>query len=507
MVNNPLDTSMEEQSLIGAILVDEGRSDTSKKQDVWGSTREALTLECFSDPLCSDIFRSMVAIKEANPEDVLAFNNIHSHNNAIPVDELLNLQNIGIVATAPQNIREIHKAFIGRSLIEETSDARKLARQGYLAESIQGFTHDLERVKRLTSPPKNMVNHFDTVLADIIDEGSSIPTFSPDLNRLLNGGLRGGRTYTLTAPAGQGKSDFVLHMLDAITENSIKKAASENKPPDTLSILVSMEMGRPEILIRSLSRIGKVNSSFIDGQVWSYKEGEDDYSLSNDFRVELLKRLFSEGDIGQTYLQTIAPASYILHGNSGWNVQRIEREVKRIRLSYKDKNKLSELPKAVVCVDPFQMLTTGIKAIDSQHNRMIGTIAGQLKQMARNLGVPVILISDTTKAAAVNFEGKEGKASQGDTFGAYETTHRTNAQFTLQTGKDLPDRFAKYSNDNLGWVYDEGERVKEPGDCSTYACLTPTKNRDGTKKTSWYLYQKAFHTFTPLIKPTFKRTL
>lgn len=184
------------------------------------------------------------------------------------------------------------------------------------------------------------------------DPGMS--TGLPDLDDLLNGGLRGGQFVIIAGRPGMGKS--VLTM-DIARHNALKHAKHV--------AVFNLEMTGPEILMRVIS--AETGTFFAQ-----LRRGH----LSDD---EWTKVARTSGDIGQSGLHIDDFANQTLTS--------IRARARRL----KQRGKLD-----LIILDYLQLLTTGKRAESRQQE--VAEISRGLKLLAKELGVPVIACSQLNRA-------------------------------------------------------------------------------------------------------------
>lgn len=194
---------------------------------------------------------------------------------------------------------------------------------------------------------------FDYIEALEDDTGEKpIPTGIVSLDNLLSGGLHAGRLYVIAGRPGRGKSALAL--------NWIRAAGMAGYP----SLILSLEMGRSELSLRLLSQASDLPIAAIEGRRLTAQEWS---------------RLIDKGR------EIAAWGVRIDDGTQGeW------REVAAAA-----RKSVGESRTSVVLIDYLQLLAnvkaTGGRALE------LGAITRDVKLLAKNLGVSVILLSQLNR--------------------------------------------------------------------------------------------------------------
>ena len=308
--------------------------------------------------------------------------------------------------------------------------------------------------------------------------GKPIPTFSEGMNRNLNGGFHAGKVCTIAGAAGGGKTTLIYQAAEEIAQANYGKEAGAIL---NIPVYVCMEQSQAEMLVKSYSRLAGINGS-------EFETGE--ISPDSPEIVEARK----------LYSKEIAPYMYIVEAGEGMMVSEVREIVRKIDSQITDPHQI------LLVVDPFQRLRTGDANLDKDEISRVGAVAGRMKLLARDLQIPVILLSDTTKEQVKSFA--KGESNSGTAIrGSYMPEHTTDVSAVILTGG--PEKLREW-----------GERAKKAGyrtrkydemseRCDTYirdngaiypcyACLDFSKQRSGPTSSVLFLYKKALNTFVPL---------
>ena len=195
-----------------------------------------------------------------------------------------------------------------------------------------------------------------------------VGTGLPDLDRLLNGGLRPGQLVTVGARPAMGKSAFALGLAYQALKDNHKV------------LYISAEMGVEELLLRLTARMARIPLSVL---------------TSVDVNEELSPGEWEK--VGET-ANTIAHFAM----EPGFDFIDGAPSVAEIR-SIAKASMAQGMPYGLIVVDYLQLLTPP-KGKESRQNE-VSEISRTLKQMARDLQVPVVSLSQLNR-------GLEGRADK-----------------------------------------------------------------------------------------------
>lgn len=186
-------------------------------------------------------------------------------------------------------------------------------------------------------------------------ELTGIDTGFKDLND-MTGGLNGGDLIIVAARPSMGKTAFALNL-------AMKCCATGG-----VADVFSLEMPEKQLTQRMLSAIGN-----IQGAKW-----RNPYRMfSDDDRDRAIKAI----GIYDKWLMNI-------HDESTQTVAEIRAAVRKTQRKHPDQ-------KHIVVIDYLQLITTLGKF--DRHDLAIGSITRELKQMARQFDVPVVLLSQLSR--------------------------------------------------------------------------------------------------------------
>jgi replicative DNA helicase len=379
--------------------------------------------------------------------------------------------------------REIREA-AGARRVEKLVQEARLAlkeRPGDYREILDKLKDGAERLTREADLAGVEVPSMREVLLDVEEavfcqDYKPIPTFSRGIDINLNGGLHRGRVFTIAGPAGGGKTTLAHQILDEIARRNKGKGPGD---PRNVCLYVHLEQGREELLIKSYSRLARINGGNFERQEIK----------PEDERLNKAREIYSK---------EIAPYLYIVEGGERLTVREIRALVRKVAAQQTGPFQV------ILCVDPFQRLRIGDPDLDGDEISRVGAVATGLKILARDLQAAVILLSDTTKSGAEAM--RDGKEPSGAIRGSYMAEHVTDVSAVILTYKlDNEEEIKKFTDkgkypEKLARYCQRTPPVEAAA--AVYAGLAFTKQRSGSTQAVPFLYEKAFNTFVPLEKLT-----
>lgn len=291
-----------------------------------------------------------------------------------------------------------------------------------------------------------------------------LPTGIKSFDRLLGGGFKKTELGVLAGGAGAGKTAFALQIADSVAQNG------------GVVLYISVEIGVNKLTERSLKRL-----RYSKDKIKSLDEGVDEY-------------------------QKFAGNIYLIKGRHGMLVSEIRRKV----LSVMRQRKGSDI---LLIIDPFQRLGSGNEKVDSSNETIkVSTLSSQIKEMAENLNIPILALSDTVKAH------KDNASGEGSIRGSYMADHTADYVMMLRTSrnvlkalyggtKDIKDKEEEQEDPFFAKIkakLDNDYRFKPDGefalksDYDKYTSLVTSKVRDSGKFSPLFTYRPAFHLFEDL---------
>lgn len=187
-------------------------------------------------------------------------------------------------------------------------------------------------------------------------EMTGIDTGFTDLNN-MTGGLNGGDLIIVAARPSMGKTAFALNLAKSCCEDG------------GVADIFSLEMPEKQLTQRLLSAM--VN---ISGAKW-----RNPYRMFSE--EDNNKAIHAIGKYGDWYIN--------IHDESQQTIADIRARVRKTQREYPDQNH-------IVVIDYLQLITQVGKF--DRHDLAIGDMTRQLKQMARHFNVPVVLLSQLSRA-------------------------------------------------------------------------------------------------------------
>lgn len=266
------------------------------------------------------------------------------------------------------------------------------------------LSSEIERGKAQT----HALHNDEYYLAEMLEKEKNdnkpyIPTEFADLNRLLKGGLRGGKLITLQGYAGAGKSTFMIQMRDYLAKQ------------DVPVVFVAMEQSRNELREISKNRI-KLE---IREQKRANKENHENAELefmSNKEYSSFCKNLFTIEGFEHIEMHSETLSFLTLSKIRGHVLNVIQNTGK----------------KPILFIDPFQRLSTGYKNLDANEYDKINALVALIKCLAIKLDITIIMASDVTKGHEENIDG------DGAGRGSYMIQHLSDVIITFKVSEKDP---------------------------------------------------------------------
>ncbi|MDQ0176024.1 replicative DNA helicase [Bacillus chungangensis] len=191
----------------------------------------------------------------------------------------------------------------------------------------------------------------------MVDKGemTGIDTGFTDLNN-MTGGLNGGDLIIIAGRPSMGKTAFALNLVKSCCENS------------GVADIFSLEMPEKQLTQRLLSSIGNIS-----GIKW--KNPYRMFSKLDSERASEAIGIYSKWHIN-------------IHDSSKQTIADIRARVRKTQREHKNE-------KHIVVIDYLQLITQVGKF--ERNDLAIGDITKQLKQMARQFNIPVILLSQLNR--------------------------------------------------------------------------------------------------------------
>lgn len=423
-----------ERAVIGAIL-----TDAVSFRDV------DLQQSDFRDLVCSTVYSTMALLdSQGKPCDLV------SVADALPdmdTSILIDLMQSGVSFEVPHYVENIRAASMRRALSKTAQNLQKLASDASIdptkaADQIRNEIDELQK-----SGPVQEVTPIEKVCLDMhmwmFEEektDDSIKTGICTLDDLLGGGIRGSKLCVIGARPSVGKSALGLY----IAENAA--AAGKNV------LIVSMEMDESEIYSRVLARYAHIPVDTIEAR-----------RLSGD---QIERAIEAYGSIYSMRLSITTKAT-------------TPAQVRTIALRQRRDKGLD-----LIVIDYLQLMSSGQKT--SNRTEEVGQISRQLKQLAMELKIPVIAMTQMNRQseAGTGEGGRMPKISESRESGSIEQDANQFMILHPASKESLSDKWRPLHDtcQAKGW---------------TFMLIAVAKNRNGKKGIVPVAFDGAYMTFVP----------
>lgn len=349
-----------EQSVIGSMLID---------KEAITIASEIVSREDFYQQQYGILFETILELyNESKPVDIVTVQDRLKEKNVPPEVSSLEfvkdlIAAVYITANVKQHARIVKEKSMLRRLIKVNEEIANICYLGnQKVEDIMEMTEKkiFQLLQQTGSeefvPIKTVVlNALDRIEAASRMKGSvtGIPTGFTDLDYKTSG-FQPSDLILIAARPSMGKTAFVLNIAQYMAFHN-----------DVTVAVFSLEMSKEQLVNRLLSMESKVDSQ-------SIRTG----NLSDDDWAKLIE---GAGTIGKSNL--------IIDDTPGISISELRSKCRK----YKLENKLG-----IVMIDYLQLMT-GSKKTDSRQQE-ISDISRSLKELARELNVPVIALSQLSRA-------------------------------------------------------------------------------------------------------------
>lgn len=349
-----------EQSVIGSMLID---------KEAITIASEIVSREDFYQQQYGILFETILELyNESKPVDIVTVQDRLREKNVPPEVSSLEfvkdlIAAVYITANVKQHARIVKEKSMLRKLIKVNEEIANICYLGnQKVEDIMEMTEKkiFQLLQQTGSeefvPIKTVVlNALDRIEAASRMKGSvtGIPTGFTDLDYKTSG-FQPSDLILIAARPSMGKTAFVLNIAQYMAFHN-----------DVTVAVFSLEMSKEQLVNRLLSMESKVDSQ-------SIRTG----NLSDDDWAKLIE---GAGTIGKSNL--------IIDDTPGISISELRSKCRK----YKLENKLG-----IVMIDYLQLMT-GSKKTDSRQQE-ISDISRSLKELARELNVPVIALSQLSRA-------------------------------------------------------------------------------------------------------------
>lgn len=359
-----------EQNLLGAILLDNSITD---------NLNDVLHAEYFYDPVHGKIYQAALRLigrgQLANPVTLRAFFDGDSAFGDDEPEQYMNdlVDGVISVSEAPDYAAIIYETYLRRSLIKI---ADQISHEAARPDIDQPATQQLEKAEQYLfslaekDTADSGLRGFDTVLTDAIEMAqlaansdgnlSGVSTGLTDLNKLM-GGLHRSDLLILAGRPGMGKT--------ALATNMAFHAATTTRTGET-SVPVaffSLEMAADQLGTRILAEAAELDSDAIR-------------------RGKLQKAEFAQLVDASA---RISDAKFFIDDTPGLSISQVASRARRLKRTH---------GLGLIVVDYLQLLSAQIGVRAENRVQEISNISRSLKNLAKELDVPVLALSQLSRA-------------------------------------------------------------------------------------------------------------
>lgn len=389
------------------------------------------------------------------------------------------------IETIEEYLEEIRVKGLKIKTIETIHNFSSAVRESdKLSDTLNEINESIEELTRLSISDSKLLSvsdkSVDWVTELFSEDVVNIPTFSQDLNYLLNGGLCKGKLYVLGAPPANGKSTISAQISDIASSKGFRVGYA------------SYEMSADQLFLSAIARYGKINSSLIESKK---------HFLDKQLATKLLNTC-------EKYDQQVGDNLYLIECDDYHTPSKLLTIIKKLKLD-------------LLVVDYLQLLNTGDNYLDTSNNETlkVSKIATELKRVSRKTQIPIIAISDINKNA-YSQAMKGGDLDLSALRDSFKIAHSadtvmflTSQNITMSVKEDgnnkseksvtqlylLSEKLRDNSLELSHKVIDLAHQFKLDKNYSeTYARLIIAKNRGGKCGEVLFRYSKALHYFEPL---------
>ncbi len=360
-----------ESALLGSLLV---------QPESLGDILQALKPSHFYSPENQVIFEAMLRLYDSHkPVDIvtlpeeLSKENIGDH--ATVLEKVTSLMDsVPSAASADYYARIVRDKSVARELISACNDTLKDAHSPddvrMIVERAERrlFAVSQDRISREVSPVSEVIQDTFKII-DALQSGTltGFSTGFSDLDEQV-GGLHPSELTIVAGRPSMGKTTFVLNIAQHVCIDS-------GHP----TVMFSMEMAKEQIVLNMLCSRARVNSHKV-------RRG-----FLEDSEIALLTR--AAGDIEQ--------ASFFIDDTPGLSIMELRAKCRRLKA--RDDIEL-------VLVDYIQLMEGSSSKSNESRTQEISEISRGLKTIARELNIPVIALSQLSRATEVR-EGHKPRMS------------------------------------------------------------------------------------------------
>ncbi|MBI5254625.1 replicative DNA helicase [Candidatus Falkowbacteria bacterium] len=358
-----------EQSLLGSLLID---------PNAFIKIADAITAQDFYRAAHGLIFEAMVELYRKNePIDFLTLTNLLSERGQLEKiggrSYLVQLSQIVPTSTHVANYAKIlHQKALRRRLFEAANDIAELSldeKEEHVEKLLDRAERKLfdvakDKLKNIFVPIKNILSEaFDRI--DELHQGGAklrgVPTGFKDLDNIL-AGLQKSDLIIIAARPSVGKTSLALDIA--------KNIATKAKIPVGL---FSLEMSKEQLVDRLLCSEANVD-------LWKMRTGRlSDKEEDSDFPR-----------IGQA-MGILAESPIFIDDSAAINVMEIKTKARRLK---------AEHGLGLIVIDYLQLMESS--GYSENRVQEVAEITRALKQIARELDIPVLALSQLSRAVEMN---------------------------------------------------------------------------------------------------------
>jgi replicative DNA helicase len=307
---------------------------------------------------------------------VTVYNELLKHNESEACDGLSYLISLddGLprISNVDAYVRIVREKSILRRIIFASQKLidRCLLGQDEPEEILSGAEESLLRItdlgaKASLASPRQIIDQYEGGLNALLDPSTRLNGLSTGFPKLdeMTGGLHGGELFILAARPSMGKTALALNIAQYVTTH---------KDPRPVAVF-SLEMTKESLLTRMLCSAARV-----DGQ--KFRAG----FLNREERARL-----------SSAASAISAAPLFIDDTSGANLMDIHAKVRRL--------KAEQHGLGLVVVDYLQLMSG--RGRYENRNQEISTLSRGLKLLAKELDVPMLVLSQLSRAPEIRQEG------------------------------------------------------------------------------------------------------
>lgn len=351
-----------EQAILGAVLVDPQQMDM---------LQERLTPAAFHNPQHQKVFRRMVELAdEGSPIDVLTLTNkLVEHDEAVTVGGVSYLSRLAGSVPTTANTEHYAGIVLEKYLLRQGIEASMALVQQAVASGdpgkvIAGLQETATRLSDLAAPKKDF-SQLGPVLLSVYEEAekrymtraedrgiTGLPSGFPDLDKMTAGFQRSDLIIVAARPS-VGKTAFALNIAQNVGVRTKETVA-----------IFSLEMSEGQLAQRMLCSEARVDASRMRT---GYFEDGDWEKLTNG-------------------IAALSETNVYIDDTPGLNVYEIRARCRRLK---------KERGLGMVVIDYLQLIAGRSRGENRQQE--VSEISRMLKQLARELDVPVIALSQLSR--------------------------------------------------------------------------------------------------------------